>query len=116
MELDSGTLPRMAPRAPESLTSFRARLAGAVARGASEIRFGLHHASHAVVAEPGRWVVRALQVDPGEAKAFLERHGRFMPEDAETIARPTGDVLLEAPDLPTLSERLGPWWASRGLP
>lgn len=106
----------MAPRLPESLSSFRARLAQAAARGATEVRFGLHHASHAVVADGERWVVRALVVDPAEAAAFLEQHGRFMPEDAETISRPTGAVVLDAPDVPTLSERLGPLWARWGLP
>jgi hypothetical protein len=101
----------MAPRALESKESFLARLEKAAKAGATEVRFGQHHFSHAVCLEQGTWRVRRLFTDRAKAEAFLKEHGHFMPENNEQLAEPGPDVVLEAPSLDALlaAFRKGPW-------
>jgi hypothetical protein len=105
----------MAPRPPESLDDFIARLRRAAPTVAdAPVRFGNHHFSHAVVLEAGKWRVRQLVLDRAKADAFLAEHGHFMPEHAEALSEPEGPVLLEADSLEQLIAALRqqpwPWW------
>lgn len=84
----------MAPRAPESKAEVIARVRAAAAM---PVAFGSPHHTHAVVAEDGRWRVRRLHLPEGKAEAYLKEHGIFMPEHAEDLSEPTGDIVLEAP-------------------
>lgn len=85
----------MAPRMPESLKDFANRFRAAADRGDSQIRFGLHHYSHAIVLEDGVWRVRGLVLDRAKAEAYRAEHGMFMPEHAEMLSEPGPDILFE---------------------
>lgn len=90
----------MAPRALESKAQFLERLkraAKALEKG--PVGFGQHHFSHAVVFEDGRYRVRRLVLPPGKAEAYLKEHGMFMPEHAEMLSEPSGEIVLEAETL-----------------
>ncbi len=65
-------------------------------------RFGSPHHTHVVVHEDGWWRVRRLTLDPDKARAYLEKHGMFMPEHAELLSEPGPQVVLEAASLPAL--------------
>ena len=91
----------MAPRTPESREDFIARLRKQVAGGAAEVRFGMHHFSHAVCEESDAWRVRRLACSTEDAEAYMKEHGMFMPEHAEQLAKPTVAV-MEAPSLDEL--------------
>lgn len=90
----------MAPRLPETRDQLIARLraaGGAIAR--QPLRFGLHHHSHVVVVEGGRWRVRRLVLDRAKAEAYLAEHRIFMPEHAEMLSEPGPDVVFESDSL-----------------
>lgn len=102
----------MAPRALESREAFIARLRAASAQVRRRpLGFGGHHFTHVVVVEGGSWRVRRLVLDPAKAKAYLEKHGTFMPEHAEMLAEPGPEVVLEADSLEGLVTALqaGRW-------
>lgn len=99
----------MAPRPLESKEQFLKRLRSQ--QGSLPVGFGQHHFSHAVVAEEGVFRVRRLVLPKGKAEAYLKEHGMFMPEHAELLSEPTGEIVLEAPSLQELIEKLeaGRW-------
>ncbi|MEW5740948.1 MAG: hypothetical protein AB1938_18655 [Myxococcota bacterium] len=103
----------MAPRPPETLEQFLARLREAAKAGHSQVRFGLHHFSHAVLREGDVWRVRRLVLEQEKADAYRKKHGKFMREDAEMLSEPGGPVLLEAASVDALVEafraRQWPW-------
>lgn len=99
----------MAPRPPESFESFEARLRAALAGGVAVVRFGRHHHDRAVCLEDGRLRLRRLEVSDADAAEHRRVHGRYMPEDAERLARP-GALLLEVDDLDALLDRLRATW------
>jgi hypothetical protein len=77
----------VSPRAPESYEHFEQRARRALGAGAAEVRYGLHHFSHALVTEPdATFTVRLLEYTQAEADAYLAEHGMFMPESAESIS------------------------------
>jgi hypothetical protein len=90
----------MAPRILESKAQFLERLKrGAQALATGPIGFGQHHFSLAVVLEEGRYRVRRLVLPPGKAEAYLKEHGMFMPEHAEMLSEPIGEIVFEAETL-----------------
>lgn len=102
----------MAPRMLETKAQFLVRLKQSwKADGSARIGVGSHHYTHGVVLEGGRVKVRRLVVPEGAAEAHLKEHGSFMPEHAEMLSVPVGDVLYDAASLKellTLIEK-GPW-------
>lgn len=99
----------MAPRPPETLEAFLARLTRGLEEGRAEVRLGQHHASHAVCVEDGVYRVRRLEHTREEAEAYLAEHGIFMPEHAEVISQPR-TLVLEAPTLEALTDALQRSW------
>lgn len=85
----------MAPRMPESLKDFAKRFRAAADSGETQIRFGRHHYSHAIVLEDGVWRVRGLVLDHAKAEAYRAEHRMFMPEHAEMLSEPGPDILFE---------------------
>ena len=85
------------------------RLAEAVSRGETVVRFGQHHHSHAVCCEDGMFRVRALEVAPEARDAYLQEHGIFMAEHAEQISQPR-TVIFEAPSFEALVSMLSTRW------
>lgn len=83
----------MAPRPLETVEQFTARFRKAVQDGQSEVRFGGHHFTHAIVLEDGTWCVRRLVLDPARAERYRREHGYFMPETAEMLSEPGGEIL-----------------------
>lgn len=104
----------MAPRAPESKQAFLQRLAAAVARGATEVRFGAPHHTLAVVHDAAGWRVRRLVLDPAKGQAYLAAHGMFMPEHAEQLSEPTGAIVLEAATADELARLVDERWPLDG--
>jgi hypothetical protein len=88
----------MAPRRPESRRELAKRLRDSFAHGASVVRFGRHHFSHAVCRESDQWRVRALETTAEERDAYMAEHGMFMPESQEAIAKPR-TLLFESKSL-----------------
>ena len=72
---------------------------------------GVAFCSHAVVAQEGVFRVRRLVLSKEKADAYLKEHGMFMPEHAEMLSEPIGEIVLEAPTLEELIKKLqaGPW-------
>jgi hypothetical protein len=99
----------VAPRPPESFEAFVARLAKALKKGATEVRFGSHHFTHAVCVEDALLRVRRLEHSPEDAEAYLRQHGIFMPEHAEQISTPR-TLVLEAASLDALMKSLEARW------
>jgi hypothetical protein len=99
----------MAPRPLESKEQFLKRLRSA--KGKLPIGFGQHHFSHAVVEEDGVFRVRRLVLPKEKADAYLKQHGMFMPEHAEMLSEPTGEIVHEAATLEELIKKLeaGRW-------
>lgn len=102
----------MAPRPLETVEQFATRFRQAARDGQSEVRFGGHHFTHAIVLEDGTWCVRRLVLDPVRAEAFRREHGYFMPETAEMLSEPGGDILLRGTVDEVLS-RLPELWDRR---
>lgn len=101
----------MAPRALESRDEFLKRLQAAAKDGHTQVRFGQHHFSHAVLLEGGTWRVRRLTLSREKADAYFKKHDMFMPEHAEMLSEPGDDVAFEAPTLDALvaAFRARPW-------
>jgi hypothetical protein len=106
----------VAPRPPQTLESVISDLRRDRERLSTEpYRFGAPHFNLGVVAEDGVFRVRRLEYDRAEGDAYREKAlaggGSFLPEHAEMFMKPTGPVLLEAPTLDALLEKLkgGPW-------
>jgi hypothetical protein len=68
----------------------------------SPLRFGVPHHTHAVLRQDGSYRVRRLQLPEGARERSLRERGHFMPEDAERLSEPTGEVVLEAGTLDEL--------------
>jgi hypothetical protein len=100
----------MAPRRPESRAEFIARLRH-VAPSALPLLFGSPTLTHAVVVQQGRWRVRRLVSNRERERAHWQRYGRLLPEEAEMMAEPTGNVLLDASSVDELIQQLEhtPW-------
>jgi hypothetical protein len=97
----------MAPRAPESKAQFLARLQKQAASLATRpVGLGSPHHSHAVVHEEGVFRVRRLVLPKAKVEAWVKEHKSFMPEHAEMLSEPTGEIVLEAPTLAELISRL----------
>lgn len=93
----------MAPRILESKAQFLARLKKSwKPDGSARIGVGQHHYTHGVVLEGGRLKVRRLVLPEGAAEAHMKKHGSFMPEHAEMLSEPTGEVLYDAASLDEL--------------
>jgi hypothetical protein len=103
----------MAPRPPESFEAFVARLTKALNHGATEVRFGGHHVTHAVCVEAGALRIRRLEHTPEEAEAYLREHGIFMPEHAEEMSKPR-TLVLEAATIEELTHALRQRWPLGG--
>jgi hypothetical protein len=101
----------MAPRAPETLKAFLKRLDKALRSGETEVRYGLHHHSHAVCVEDGVFRVRRLEHTPEEAEEYMREHGMFMPESAEEISKPR-TLEFEVGTRKALAETLKQHWPS----
>ena len=99
----------MAPRMPESVQQFETRFRAAAARGDTEIRFGLHHYSHAIVREGDTWSVRPLELDRAKADAYRAEHKMFMPEHAEMLSEP-GPTAVFAGTLDQVIAKLPSIW------
>jgi hypothetical protein len=106
----------MAPRPPQSRESVIADLLDGRERlRETPYRFGAPHFNLGVVAENGVFRVRLLEYDVAAGRVYSDaaraRGQPFMPEHAERFMKPTGRVLLEAPTLEALIERLkaAPW-------
>ena len=106
----------MAPRPPPSRDTVLAALRGQASRLATEpYRFGAPHFTHGVVREASVFRVRRLVYDQEAGTAFARaaqaKGEPFLPEHAERFMRPTGEVVLEAPTLEALLEKLkaAPW-------
>ncbi len=83
----------MAPRPPEPMQEVVRRIrAGADHLATRPVRYGAPHHSRAVVKEDGRYRVRELVLQREKADAFLQKHGHFMPENAEALSEPTGAI------------------------
>ena len=95
----------MAPRPPEPFDAFLRR----VHARSGPVRFGTPHATHVLLDAAHGVAVRRLMLDPAKAAAFLAAHGRFMPEDAEDLADPGPDVLLEGPLTEVLASLQATW-------
>ena len=92
----------MAPRRPESKSEFIARLR----KSKLPVGVGSPHFSHGVVQEDGVFRVRRLVLRQEKVDAYRKEHSTFMPEHAELLSEPIGDVVLEAPTLDELIEKL----------
>ncbi len=93
----------MAPRILESKAQFLVRLKKSwKADGSARIGVGQHHYTHGVVLEGGRVKVRRLVLPEGAAEAHMKKYGSFMPEHAEMLSEPTGEVLYDAASLDEL--------------
>jgi len=92
----------MAPRAPESKAHFIARLRTSTL----PVGVGSPHFSHGVVQEDGVFRVRKLVLRKEKVDAYRKDHSTFMPEHAEMLSEPIGDVVLEAPTLDALIKKL----------
>lgn len=79
---------------------FLARVRAGVATG--EVRFGSPHFSHAVLKQDGVFRVRELFLSKEKVDAWKATHASFMPEHAERLSEPTGQIVLEAPTLDEL--------------
>ncbi len=101
----------MAPRPQESFEAFVSRLKAALQAGRVEVRFGLHHHSHALCVEDGVFRVRCLSFTKEEADAWFAENGIFMPEHAELISKPR-ELVFEERALDDLVERLRGGWPS----
>ncbi len=106
----------MAPRMPPSRNEVVKALRTAGLHLAEQaFRFGSPHFQFGVVAESGLYRLRRLEYDSKAGDAYAEQARAkgepFMPEHAEMFMVPTGEVLLEAPTLDGLIEKLeaGPW-------
>lgn len=102
----------MAPRPLESKEQFLKRLRSQQATIAKQpVGFGQHHFSHAVVAEDGVFRVRRLVLPKEKADAYFKEHKMFMPEHAEMLSEPTGEIVHEAKTLDELIKKLeaGRW-------
>ena len=92
----------MAPRPLEQFTAFAERAREAIAHERSPVIFGGHHwDAFALCVEDGGLCVRQMQIDVAAQKAFLDTHGDFMPENAQTVSAP-GDRVLAAATLDAL--------------
>ena len=86
-----------------------------VADGKIPFRFGSPHPMIAVVSQDGVLRIRALVVDPAEAEAAREKalaeRGMWMPEHHYALARPTGEIFVEAATTEDLLDRMRtmPW-------
>jgi hypothetical protein len=100
----------MAPRLPETFEAFEARARQALEKGQAQVRYGLHHHSHALCSEDGVFRVRQLETTAEEAEAYLKEHGIFMPEHNEEIAKPR-TLLFEASTLDEVLAWIGSRWA-----
>ena len=97
----------MAPRALESKPQFIARLRQSAATLKKQhVGVGMHHYSHAVVEEEGLFRLRRLVLPREKVDAYLKEHRNFMPEHAEMLSEPTGQIELEAPTLEGLISKL----------
>lgn len=93
----------MAPRILESKAQFLVRLKKSWrADGSARIGVGQHHYTHGVVLEGGRVKVRRLVLPEGAAEAHMKKYGSFLPEHAELLSEPTGEVLYDAASLDEL--------------
>ena len=101
----------MAPRPPETLKAFLMRLKKALEAGQKEVRYGLHHHSHAACLENGVFRVRRLEYTQEAADEYMLEHGMFMPESAEEISRPR-TLEFEATTRKALAEILKQHWPS----
>lgn len=72
---------------------------GATTLAGTPVRFGSPHHSHAVVEEEGVFRVRALFLPQEKVAAYVAEHRTFMPEHAEFLSEPTGQIVFEAPTL-----------------
>jgi hypothetical protein len=74
------------------------------------VSFGSAHPFDAVVEQNGVFRLRALVVDPAEARAAAERalaeNRSWMPEHHHALGKPTGPIHLEAPTLNALRLKL----------
>src|SRR5688572_23981189 len=100
----------MAPRPLEKRADFITRLKKSAEQGATEVRFGGHHFTHAVCREGEVWRLRLLETTAEERDAYLAERGFFMPESQEEIAKPR-TLRFEAPSLDKLIARIKkmPW-------
>lgn len=71
---------------------------------------GMAHHTHGIVFEAGVYRVRRLELPAGAMEAFIARHQMFMPENAEALSEPIGEIVLEAQSLEALLERLDEVW------
>lgn len=102
----------MAPRAPESKAQFLARLRAAGKTLAGQpVGLGSPHFTHGVVEEEGVFRVRRLVLSRAKYEAYRKENSSFMPEHAELLSEPIGELVLEAPTLAALISRLeqGRW-------
>lgn len=100
-------MPPLVPRAPESKPRFIARLRAQAATLAQRpVGLGSAHHSHAVVEEDGVFRVRRLVLPGEKVEGYRQTHRTFMPEHAEMLSEPTGEIVLEAPTLEGLLSRL----------
>lgn len=90
----------MAPRALESKEQFITRLRAEAT--SLPVGLGMHHFSHAVVHEEGMFRVRRLVLPRAKVDAYIKEHRSFMPEHAEMLSEPTGEIVFEAPTLEEL--------------
>lgn len=97
----------MAPRRPESKAEFLARLR----TSQLPVGVGSPHFSHGVVHEEGAFRVRRLVLRQEKVDAYRRAHSTFMPEHAEMLSEPIGEVVLEAPTLDELIKKIdgAPW-------
>ena len=99
----------MAPRSPESIDQFLARLERAAAAGETQVRLGAPHHSHAVCREAEGWSLRRLESDRAAEQKYQQEHGHFMPEHREMLAVP-GEVEISARPLGELLAAIEARW------
>lgn len=102
----------MAPMPPLG----RKRLLAELAAGRVPLAFGAPHPTVAVVQQDGVFRLRELVVDTAEAmaasQAALAARRSWTPEQHYGLGKPEGRVVLEAPTLPELCEKIAahePW-------